>query len=175
MLQKQFDELKLTGCLPSPSGVGLSVLEQTRGDDYTLAELSRTLAADPTLTGRVLRLANSSLNAGVEPARTAHQAAARLGARTLRDVALGFTLGAGHPSGRCRDFDYDHYWSHSLATAVAGQALAARLPGLAPSEAFTFGQLTGIGRLALASIHPETYARVLDQAPHAGLPELARL
>ena len=163
MLEKQFDELKLTGCLPSPTGVGLAVLHQTQNDDYTLADLSRTLAADPTLTGRILRLANSSLNSGVEVARTAHQAAVRLGARTVRNVALGFTLVSGHRSGSCRNFDYEFYWSHSLAIAVAGQVLATRVPRLVPSEAFTFGLLSGIGRLALASIHPEAYAKILEQ------------
>jgi len=175
MLEKQFDELKLTGCLPSPTGVGLSVLHQTQNDDYTLADLSRTLAADPTLTGRILRLANSSLNSGFEVARTAHQAAVRLGARTVRNVALGFTLVSGHRSGACRNFDYDYYWSHSLAIAVAGQVLATRVPRLEPSEAFTFGLLSGIGRLALASIHPESYARILEQVNDSDGLKLGRL
>lgn len=165
MLHQQFDELKLTGCLPSPTGVGLAVLQQTQNDDYTLGDLSRTLAADPTLTGRILRLANSSANSGVEVARTAHQAAVRLGARTVRNVALGFTLVSGHRTGNCRNFDYDHYWSHSLAIAVAAQVLATRVPKVVPSEAFTFGLLSGIGRLALASIHSEAYARILDRVP----------
>ena len=175
MLQKQFDELKLTGCLPSPSGVGLAVLQQTQGEDYTLADLSHTLAADPTLTGRILRLANSSANSGVEGARTAHQAAVRLGVRTVRNVALGFTLVSGHRSGSCRNFDYDHYWSHSLAIAVAAQVLAARVKRMVPSEAFTFGLLAGIGRLALASIHPEAYAGILEQVRDGDSLRLAKI
>ena len=175
MLQKKFDELKLTGCLPSPSGVGLAVLQQTQNEDYTLAELSRTLAADPVLTGRILRLANSSANTGVEVARTAHQAALRLGVRTVRNVALGFTLVSGHRGGSCRNFDYEHYWSHSLAIAVAAQVLAARMPRMVPSEAFTFGLLSGIGRLALASIHPSAYASVLTQVRDGDPLRLAQL
>ena len=175
MFQKQFDELKLTGCLPSPSGVGLSVLQQTQNDNYTLADLSKTLAADPTLTGRILRLANSSVNSGVEVSRTAHQAAVRLGARTVRNVALGFTLVSGHRSGSCRNFDYDHYWSHSLAIAVTAQALATRVPRMVPSEAFTFGLLAGIGRLALASIHPESYAAALDKVRDGDSLRLAQI
>ncbi|HUR28667.1 MAG TPA: HDOD domain-containing protein, partial [Planctomycetota bacterium] len=175
MLEKKFDELKLTGRLPSPSGVGLSVLQQTQGENYTLSDLSRTLAADPTLTGRILRLANSSVNSGVEVSRTAHQAAVRLGARTVRNVALGFTLVSGHRSGSCRNFDYDHYWSHSLAIAVSAQVLATRVPGMVPSEAFTFGLLAGIGRLALASIHPEAYATILEQVNDGDHLRLARI
>lgn len=174
MLQKQFDELKLTGCLPSPSGVGLSVLQQTQTDNFTLEDISRTLAADPTLTGRILRLANSSANSGVEVARTAHQAAVRLGVRTVRNVALGFTLVSGHRSGSCSNFDYDQYWSHSLAIAVTAQVLATRVPRMVPSEAFTFGLLAGIGRLALASIHPEAYTKVLSQVRDGDSLELAK-
>ena len=34
MIGKKFDELRLTGALPTPSVVGLRILEITKADDY---------------------------------------------------------------------------------------------------------------------------------------------
>lgn len=175
MLEKQFEELKLTGTLPSPTGVGLSILQLTQGDDFTIADISRTLQADPTLTGRIIKLANSSTNGGVRAVTTVQDAAVRLGVRTIRNLALGFTLVSGHRTGVCKGFDYDGFWSQSLALAVAAQALAARTGGVVPGEAFTCGLLAHIGRLALASIHPERYAEVIAKARGRDMDGLAAL
>jgi diguanylate cyclase (GGDEF)-like protein len=164
MIKKRLDELKLTGALPSPTGVGLSILELTRGEDYSMSEITRVISSDPALTGRIIKLANSAAQAGMQPALNVQDAAMRLGVRAVRNLALGFTLVNGNRAGACQGFDYDVYWSHSLATAVAAQCLAVRVKLVVPAEAFTCGLLSGIGRLALASIHPDRYAGVLESA-----------
>lgn len=169
MIRKRLDELKLTGALPSPTGSGLLILQLTKDENYSMGDVTRVIQGDPALTGRILRLANSAMNASATPVRSVGDAAMRLGVRTVRNVALGFTLVNGHRSGACRGFDYDQYWSHSLACAVSAQSLAEGLGLTAPVDAFTCGLLSGIGRLALASIHPDNYAIVLERARHEGL------
>jgi two-component system, cell cycle response regulator len=168
MIKKRLDELKMTGALPSPTGVGLSILQLTRGDDYAMGEITQVISGDPALTGRIIKLANSAAHTGADPARNVGEAAMRLGVRAVRNLALSFTLVNGNRSGACRGFDYDTYWSHSLATAVSAQCLAARVKLVVPAEAFTCGLLSGIGRLALASIHPDRYAAVLSRARSDG-------
>ncbi|MBI1383128.1 MAG: diguanylate cyclase [Planctomycetaceae bacterium] len=161
---ERFDELKLSGRLPSPSGVGLRLLQLSQAEDVTLDDVVAILATDPTLTGRLLKLANSASSTGVRPATTAKEAALRLGLRTVFAVSLSFSLVASNREGHCPAFDYDAYWSRSLAAASAAQALATLTGELPPSEAFTAALLARIGRLALASIHPEGYAEVLEGA-----------
>ena len=158
---RQLDELNLTGSLPSPTGVGLTILRITQSEDYSMGDITRAIQSDPALTGRILKLANSSGRSGLEPATVVSEAAMRLGVRTVRNVALGFTLVNGNRSGACSEFDYDDYWSSSLALAVSCDALATEQRSAVPAEAFTCGLLAGIGRLALASIHPERYADLL--------------
>jgi len=163
MIFEQFEELKSTGKLPTPSGVGLRILMLTRSEECSLDEVTRTLQADPALTGRVLKLANSAIAGGVKPATEVREAAVRLGLRTVCNVALGFSLVAANRGGRCPAFDYDSYWSWSLANALAAQRLARELRSGLPGEAFTLGLLARIGRLALASVHPGEYATVLTR------------
>jgi diguanylate cyclase (GGDEF)-like protein len=172
VLNHKFEELRHAGNLPSPSGVGLAILRLTQNPDHSIEELSRCIQADPALTGRLLRLANSQSRAGVDPAQTVTQAAMRLGIRAVRNVALGFTLLSAHRGGMCAGFDYDRYWSKSLVRAVAASAVAARARSCEPAEAFTCAILSEIGMLALASVHADAYGRVLNETVDRPLVEL---
>ena len=126
MIPKKFDELRLTGALPSPSAVGMRILELTRREDFAIDELAQTIMIDGALSGRVVRLANSAGDARLEPATTIVEATKRLGANRLRTLALGFTLVSDNRSGRCENFDYDSYWAGALAMAVAANVIATR-------------------------------------------------
>lgn len=175
MHDKHLDELKLSGALPSPTGVGLAILELTRGEDYSMGEITRVIQSDPALTGRILRIANSGSLAATHPATTVAEAVMRLGVRSVRNVALGFTLVSANRSGACKGFDYEDYWAHSLAVAVTAQGIASALRTVPPADAFTCGLLSGIGTLALASIHPERYERMLERAASGSSSDLLLL
>lgn len=175
MLDKQFEELRLTGRLPSPTGVGLRILQITQREDSSLDDVAGVLQTDPTLTGRLLKLANSGSNGGRSAVTSAHAAAVRLGLQSVRNISLGFSLLAGNRSGRCQTFDYDGFWSHSLAVAAAAQTIADMRGDVVPTEAFTCGLLQGMGRLALASIHPAAYEDVLERARGLSSARLAEI
>ncbi|MBL8861881.1 MAG: diguanylate cyclase [Planctomycetes bacterium] len=175
MLEQQFEELRLTGRLPSPTGVGLRILQITQSDDASLEDVVQVLLTDPTLTGRLIRFANSGEIGGRGQVTTAQAAAMRLGLQTVRSIALGFSLVAGHRSGRCSTFDHDGFWVHSLAVAAAAQLVAELRGGVPHADAFTCGLLQGVGRLALASIHPVAYEGVLERARGQTSQELAQI
>ena len=175
MQAKRFEELKATGLLPSPTGIGLEILRLTRDDNVSAFEIGRVIQADPALTGRTLRLANTGNAASGRPIANVVDAVARLGTRTVSAIALGFTVLAGNRSGKCRGFDYQRFWSHSLARAVATQVLASQTRQANSADAFTAGLVAQIGRLALASIHTEQYAIVLAEWDNGAAEELVRL
>ena len=175
MIPGSFEELKHTGDLPSPSGVGMKILVLTQQEDCSISDVVAAIQVDPALTGRVIKLASSAQYGGAVAVASAQDAAIRLGLRTLCNVALGFTLVAGNRSGRCTAFDYDRYWSRSLAGAVAASLLAPELGLGDAAEGFTCALLARVGELALASVHPSDYARVLEQAGRRGAPSLLEL
>ena len=174
-MQSTFDELRLTGRLPSPSAVGLRILELTQDDDYLQEDLTDTIASDPSLAGRILRLANVADRDGLEGVATVPQAAMRLGAQSIRNIALGFTLLSDNRSGSCEGFDIEGFWAESMAIAVAAQVLAQQHKIYEPTEAFTCGLLCSIGKLAFASVHPDAYGKILTQYPGCSERELAEL
>ncbi len=160
------DELRRTGKLPTPSGVALRLLELASREDVTAGELARVLQGDPSLSGRILRIANSAAS-GTHAVVSVADAVVRLGFRSVRQLAMGFSLIERCQRGSCAAFDYDRYWSRSLATAVAAARLGRDARTIPADECFTLGLLFDIGALALATAWPVEYARVLQQTEAA--------
>ncbi|HUR29730.1 MAG TPA: diguanylate cyclase [Planctomycetota bacterium] len=162
MTRTTFNELKNSGALPSPTGVGLAILRLTQREDFVLGHVARTIQSDPALTGRILKLANASLSASEREITSVEEAVMKLSVGSVRSLALGFTLVSANRVGEGAGFDYDGYWSRSLINAVAARFLATERGDVPPATAFTCALLAGIGRLALASAHPEEYAKVIE-------------
>jgi two-component system, cell cycle response regulator len=161
--QASLDEIRMSDRLPSPSGVAMEILRLTRDPDASTAELSQVLATDPALAAQILKYANSAQVRTGQSARSVNEAVVRLGLATVRQLALGFSLLSRARSGPCAAFDYNGFWTESLAAAVCGQTLGHHLRNVVPDEAFTCGLLGQIGRLCLASVHPEQYSQVLQR------------
>jgi len=159
-MSEQFEQLKRSGNLPAPSGVGLRVLLLTRSEDCSLEDITRTLELDPQLAGWIVHFANAGSGTKRTPVSNVLQATERLGIRTVCRAALGFSLLTGNRSGPCAPFDYDRFWSWSLANAVAARLLSSELGMGVPGDAFTLGFLARIGRLALSNMRPEQYREV---------------
>jgi diguanylate cyclase (GGDEF)-like protein len=174
MIRQTFEELKLTNRLPSPPGVGMRVLEITRGEDFSAADIANAIMADSALTGRLLKIANSAQSGPGQAITTVSEATMRLGVRSVRNVALGLSLISANRSGGCEKFEYERYWSMSLARGVAAQAISRLRSVGSPSEAYVLGLLCEIGTLALASVYPKEYSALLAAHGEAGSAGLGR-
>lgn len=161
--------------LPSPSGVALQILELTRDEHASVEDLQRVLMADPALSGQILKFANSAGARGNSEARSVSEAVVRLGMATVQHLALGFSLLSAARSGPCEGFDYNQFWSGSLARAVAAQSLAPLVRRTPADEAFTCGLLGRIGELCLASVHSRDYSEVLRLWEHSTQADLRDL
>ncbi len=174
MIRQTFEELKLTNRLPSPPGVGMRVLEITRGEDFSADDIANAIMADSALTGRLLKIANSAQSGAGQAITTVSEATMRLGVRSVRNVALGLSLISANRSGGCEKFEYERYWSMSLARGVAAQAISRRRGIGSPSEAYVLGLLCEIGTLALASVYAKEYAALLSAHPGVSVAAIGR-
>lgn len=152
------------GALPSPSGVALALMRLAAKETVTTREYAALIQHDPALTGRLLQIANSPAIAPRRPVVAVSDAVMVLGFAAVRQIALALSVLEANRSGRCEAFDYTGYWSAALARALAAQMLAARARAVAPEEAFACALLADIGRLALASVHPQRYTEIITAA-----------
>ena len=157
----RFDELKTTGKLPSPAGVALAVIELCRRDGVSVDEIAHAVRADPALSGRLIKFANSAANSLRRPVVSVPEAIRMVGVSTVRQLVLGFSLLGQYRNGACKVFDYGRFWSRSLAMAIAAGALTERVRSAQQDEAFSCGLLADIGTLALATIYPVEFGEVL--------------
>lgn len=160
--EKKFAELKSTGVLPSPKGAALKIIELCQRSNASLPEIIHVIQADPGLTGRMLKMANSPVFARARPVVSlTPDVLMSIGTQSLRQVVLAFSLVSSNRSGRCRNFDYEGFWSRSISMGVSAQLIGAAVRVAPPVEVFTCGLLAQVGRLALSAIHPEQYGELL--------------
>ncbi len=158
--------LKRSQRLPSPPGTALRVLDLCRRANVDVREIAEAVQADPTLSGRLLRYANSAMLGGEREVTSVRDAVLSLGVRAVKITALGFSL-ATHMDIRCPGFSLSRFWTESLLTAILARQAAAKCRA-EREEAFTAGLLARIGQLAMAYGIPEQYVRVLEQAASTG-------
>ena len=167
----RFEELKSSGALPSPTGVGMKILEITRTDDYSVDEMADAIMSDPSLTGRILQLANNASVAGSESVTTVTGAIMRLGSSTVRTLASRLV---SEREQRLPTLRLRAVWSLSLARGVGAQVLADHTGVAKPEEAYICGLLCEVGMLALASVHSSRYGEILNATVGASFDQLRK-
>ena len=137
------------------------MLELSKLENVSVTDIAKPLGCDPALAARILRYANSPIVGVTREVSTLAEAISVLGLVRVRIISLSFSLLSLESSDACPSFNFQSYWSRSLAVAVSAAGLAAHVPGLRPDEAFLAGLLSRIGQLALASGMPREYQQVL--------------
>lgn len=163
----KIEQLRISGKLPSPKGVALTIMEISLREDTSLREITKVVQTDPALSSRLLRIANSSTQTG-RPLASIEDAVIRLGMASVRQIALGFSLIDQYREGGCQNFDYQGFWSHSLFMALASQELGKVIQVAPPEDLFACGLLAQIGKLALATAYPADYSSILEQQVSEG-------
>lgn len=158
------NELKVTDRLPSPSGTALAVMQLVQQNDATVQQVAQLAKVDPALSGRILRFANSAAFGAPRAIADVQSAVIMMGMQAVRNFALSLSLISDNSKGQCAGFNYEAYWSRSLAVSVSLAAIAAREAIVAPAESFTVGLLGDIGSLAMATAWPESYEQCLKLA-----------
>lgn len=160
---RRYAQIKAAGDLPSPRGVALAIIRLTQSSDVSLVELGRVIKGDPAFVGRLIKAANGLIAEHRRAIVSVQEALMVLGLPAVRTLALGFSLLSTYRKGSCQGFDYPRFWSTALLMAIAMQALTQRVRVVAPDEAFSLGLLARVGELALATLYPEAFARLLGE------------
>ena len=162
--------------LPTLPAVAVRLLELTAEDDSTLGEVVGLISSDPSLTARILQLVHRS-DVGVSgEVASVERAVVLLGFEAVRSTVLAVSVFQSFGSlseRRAPHFSRDDFWKHCVATACCAELLAASTRGgegardpnaLDPNEAFICGLLHDLGKIALETILPKSFSRVVEAA-----------
>ncbi len=156
-------KLKTIAKLPSPSQVALEVMRLCYRDSSSLQDITNVVETDPSLSAEFLKYANSSLLSSNAPVASVQRAAVKIGMKGIVNLALSFSLLCQNQDAICENFNYNKFWSKSLAQAVAARAIAVKQKQFDPDELFTCALLSHIGELAFATVFSQEYSKILSQ------------
>lgn len=155
-----FKEHKELASLPQTLS---EVLRVSRDPNFSVNELADILVHDPSLTAKVLRMANSPYFGMPNKVGSMSQAIMTLGSKVITALALSssvYDLTSKWES----SIDHVRFWRHSLSVAIAARRIAETVKIGYPEEAFIGGLLHDIGVLILESSFPDKYKTIWQES-----------
>ena len=153
------------GELSFPTSLDASwrVLKAVENPDLGMAALAKIVVAEPLLSAKVIRLANSvALNPTNQIVRDVKQAVVRVGMDPIKSLAMVLIMDQLRHSNRhsgCRDLS-NRLWERTIHVAALAFVLARKLTKLNADEVMFAGIVHDLGRfylLARAADYPVLY------------------
>lgn len=159
--------------LPTIPKVAQQLIESFSSEDVTIDEIARQLAADPALSAKLLRLANSAYFHVSRTIGTVDDALRMLGFVMVRNLVLGNGMVAAFRN--TPGIDLQQFWRYNLYTACASRWLASTAEANG-DLVFTLGLMHGIGQLQMHAGIPQAMAPLDQQMNvlHGGRAELEK-
>lgn len=152
--------------LPSEPSVAMRVVWIAEDPLSSADDLADAVVADPSLTARVLKLANSAYYGLSGRVGNVGFAVRIIGFPTLRAMAAATASGLFAPGERVAPAGF---WEHGLAVATAASKLADRV-GIRSADAFSLGLLHDLGATLLYRTDPDRFEDVVRQSMHDRVP-----
>ena len=150
---------RLQNCttLPTLPAVALQVIALANSPDVHMRELCDTVARDPALTAKLLKVSNSAFYQSRRRPSNVREAVGLMGMRASIMIALSFSLAQAFRSQPGAALDMTLFWRRALLSALAARALGARRGFEYVDDLFTAALLQDVGVLAFASMMPDEY------------------
>lgn len=149
--------------LPSPPAIAVQILTTVQKEDFSLDDLEKIISADPALTSKMLRLANSSFYGLPNKVCNISRALAVLGTNVIKNIALSFVIAADLRNEEDSYFNFDYFWRRSVTTAVAAELVFEAI-GEKDEDIFVTALLQDIGILVMFLGQGESYVDILKKA-----------
>lgn len=147
--------------LVSMPEIALQVSAMVDDPQYSTADIGKAIGRDPSLTARLLRIANSPYFGLTAKVGTISRAVTVVGAKPLRDLIIATCAMRSFKGLPNQLVSMDDFWYHSLYCAIAARALAQRRRLMHADSLFIAGLLHDIGQLIIYSRAPEAALEAL--------------
>lgn len=160
-LELLWERVRQRGDLPGFSKVVSAIVGAMQGDDDREFSMTRTVLSDPTLTQRVLRLANSAMySAFGQGINTVSKAVIVLGTETIGHLALGLKLIDGLSAASESASNTRNEMEKAVLAGQIARQVASSSPRRDTEEVVVCSMLHSLGRLMVSFYLPEQWAVV---------------
>lgn len=136
------------------------ILREVDNPDFNSENLAQIILKDPSLTGRILKLANSSFYRRFSGISNVHQAVQMLGAITVKCLALSSSVFNPDRIEEASGVRPETYFTNVLMVAAAAEQIAQECGSKRTEDAFVAGLLHDIGTMFFIHHYPEEYRKI---------------
>jgi HD-like signal output (HDOD) protein len=158
----QSDDLEL----PTIPDVSFKIRRAINDDKSNISAIARIVQIDPSITAKLIKIANSPLYRGRKKIESCPEALTRLGLKVTQGIITAFAMksvfNAKSPVIRQR---MTELWEHSSYIASISAVFAHKVPGFDPDRAMLAGLIHDIGIvpiLTYADNHPDIITHPKD-------------
>ena len=137
--------------LPSMPDVFLQVKKIVSDPSSNISNIAKVITRDPSLTARILKVANNALYRGDSEITNLQLAVSRMGLRLTKTLVTSHAITQmfSQPKGILRPF-FDQLHKHSTEVSAHAYAIASHYTKINPDDALLAGLVHNIGYLPMA-------------------------
>jgi HD-like signal output (HDOD) protein/ActR/RegA family two-component response regulator len=152
--------------LPSFPSVYHEIMKELGSEDPSIERLAQIIAEDPSMTAKLLQIANSAAGGRATKTSSPFEAVQFVGMSAVRSLALSAHIFRSFEHLRLKEFSLSHLWDHTLRSGFIAQTIM-QLEHAEPAdieEAHIAGMLHDLGKLMLADSMPDLFQKSLALA-----------
>ena len=146
--------------LPEYAKIAIS---STLTGEKSIEQLIQTVRDSPSITLKLLKVANSPFYARVRPVSNIKDAIVLLGYKTVKSIIISITIRDLFQKKELEWFDYNAFILHSIAVATLCEEFAQTVNLNETEELYAAGILHDIGKIIFISYAPNEYEYVLSE------------
>src|SRR3989337_3667065 len=146
--------------LPVLPATTQKVLAMMSDPDVSIEKIKRLISADPGLTTKILKIANSAFYGSYRSIENLTQAILRLGLNAVRNIVVATSMKNVY-----KRFGLTEklIWQQMIGSALAASVIARHTRTVDPEDAFIGGLLHDIGKVVVNNEYPEKFAKVIER------------
>jgi putative nucleotidyltransferase with HDIG domain len=141
------------------------IIQALDDDNSTAKEMEELILHDPSLSARILKLANSALYSFRSEVKTISHAIPLLGLNLVKSLAIGISIFKSFTQGEQSEADHiNNLWMHSFGVGMVAQEVWKRRGSRKEAEfAFLCGLLHDLGKVVYFRKAPVHYSFIFAQ------------
>lgn len=155
------DEIDSSKDLLSIPDTLVKILDAVSSDETSQDDIASIILRDPSLTAKVLKMANSSYYSRSGAIKTVHQGIRILGANAIKCIALSVSVFVPPKAkGAIDAATIRQFYFHCIGVGLLARKIAEELQMKNTEEVFIGGLLHDIGKMYMMNAHPVEYLKV---------------
>ncbi|MGR9088375.1 MAG: HDOD domain-containing protein [Gammaproteobacteria bacterium] len=149
--------------LPTIPEVSFKIRRVINDEKSSSSKIARVVQVDPSITARLIKIANSPLYRGRKHIESCPEALTRLGLKAAQNIITAFSMKSIF-NARSPFINHEmiELWKHSSYVGAISAVIASRVPGFDPDRAMLAGLIHDIGAVPIL-IHADRHLDLISR------------